>query len=176
MNKRVVLPIEEIELCALAGIARQIENLKLNRKPAHGDESLNDWQIHIEGILGEMALSKFLGLPWNGKGIFRGPDVGDMDCRTAPRDDYALRLHPSDPDDRIFWLVCGKNGTYVIKGWTYARDGKRPELWGSPYAKNRPAFWVPQHELCSPESYFDLFGAFGKQPPEPDWPDVMGTG
>ena len=128
----VILTPWEMLLAAQAGVMRQVENQKLQRQAYYGAGHENDWQLNIEGCLGEFALSKFLGVHWAGKGTFRAPDVGDMDVRTASRDHYRLILHEADPDDRVFWLLCGINGHYRVKGWILGKDGKKKEYWQDP--------------------------------------------
>lgn len=141
----------EMEIAALAGVQRHVQNLARKRNHAYGAGDHNAWQLNIEGCLGEMALAKFLGKYWSGKGVFRGGDVGDYQVRTRSKDYYELIIHPNDPDGAVFWLVCGINGTYTIKGWIIGRDGKKKEYWKDP-AGNRPAYFVPQHVLNSPLS------------------------
>lgn len=144
----------EIMLAAVAGAMRQIENIKRNREPAYGAGVSNDWQLHIEGVLGEYALAKYLGVRWDGKGKLRAPDVGEVDCRTRSRAGYDMIIHPEDPDDRVFWLVLGNNGHYRVAGWILGRDGKRQEWWKDPTGKGRHAYFVPQSALNSPESWW----------------------
>lgn len=147
MDKPVVaLAPWEILIAAHAGCMRQVENLKLRRAPGYGVSSTMDWQINIEGILGEFALSKYLGVRWEGKGKLRAPDVGEVDVRTRSRHHYDLILHDEDPDDRVFWLLTGINGTYTVHGCIRAIDGKRREYWRDP-AGGRPAYFVPQSAL-----------------------------
>jgi len=50
----------------------------------------------------------------------------------------------------VFWLLCGTNGKYSIKGWILGAEGKRKEYWSDPTGKDRPAFFVPQSALHSP--------------------------
>ena len=145
MNEINLTPAQVI-IAASAGVLRQAENLKLGREPAHGAGALNNWQIHIEGALGEYALSKFLNIYWPGKGQLRAPDVGLVDVRTATRPDSRLILHPDDPDDRQFWLLTGVNGRYMVRGWCWGRDGKKQKFWTDPTG-GRPAFFVPQSAL-----------------------------
>ena len=140
----------EMLLAAQAGVMRQVENKKLGRRPAYGAGSAQDWQLNIEGALGEYALAKHLGLYWSGKGKLRAADVGDVDVRTRSKPHYELILHDDDPDDRIFWLLTGVYGRYEVRGWIQGRDGKRPEYWSDP-AGGRPAYFVPQSALNRPE-------------------------
>jgi hypothetical protein len=147
----VILTPWEMLLAAQAGVMRQVENCKLRRTPHYSAGSENDWQLHIEGCMGEFALAKFLGVHWTGKGKLRAPDVGDVDVRTRSRDYYELILHDADPDDRVFWLLCGNNGQYSVKGWITGKDGKRMEYWKDP-AKGRPAYFVPHNALHPPNN------------------------
>lgn len=152
----------EIELGAIAGVQRQVENLRKNRQPAYGADRKTDWQKNIEGALGEMAVAKFLNLYWGGKGEFRGDDVGPYQIRTVGESNYRLILHKEDPDDKIFWLAIGRNGSYTIKGWLIAKDGKKKEYWTDPNT-GRPAYFVPHDVLNRPEDW---------SPKEDDWDDI----
>lgn len=143
---QVSLDPSEMMLAAHAGVMRQVQNLKLGRKDANGASTDSGWQINLEGALGEYALAKCLGLYWPGKGKLRAPDVGEVDVRTTSRDNGRLILHPSDPDDRVFYLLTGVNGRYQVRGWIAGKDGKREEFWKDP-AGGRPAFFVPQSAL-----------------------------
>lgn len=147
--KEVKLTSYEMMMAAHAGALRQIENLNKNRQAAYGAGTKNDWQLHIEGCMGEFALAKHLGIFFNGKGKFRGTDVGDVDVRTRSSHSYDLILHPRDPDDLKFYLVTGNNGIYRVHGWIYGRDGKDKKYWADP-AGGRPAFFIPKSELNQP--------------------------
>jgi len=136
----------ELMMGAMAGVMRQVENCKKGRRPAHGSGDSNDWQLHVEGALGELALAKAFGLYWSGKGIFRGPDVAGWQVRTRSKHHYDLILHETDPDDLVYWLVTGLNGAYRIHGHVVGSEGKRSEYWADP-AGGRPAYFVPQKAL-----------------------------
>tara|TARA_R110002126_G_scaffold279942_1_gene427063 strand:+ start:475 stop:927 length:453 start_codon:yes stop_codon:yes gene_type:complete len=148
MSVDVILTPSEIMMAAQAGIMRQVENIKTKAEPYYGASDVADWQLHIEGCLGEFALAKYLNLWWGGKGDKRNADVFIYDVRTRSSHNYDLILHPDDPDDRNFWLVTGRNGKYKIHGWIIARDGKQEKYWKEP-VKNRAAFFVPQSALNS---------------------------
>lgn len=139
----------EIMQGATVGLMRQLQNLKQKRCPAFGAGTTADWQLHIEGALGEMALAKYLNYYWGGVGVLRNPDVFDNDVRTRSRHHYELILHDHDPDDRRFWLLTGTNGAYVVHGWILGRDGKQKDFWKDP-AGGRPAYFVPQEKLTKP--------------------------
>jgi hypothetical protein len=75
LRSHITLTKTEIMQGALVGVMRQVQNLRDNRQPAYGATTDHDWQWHIEGALGEMALAKALGVFWAGVGLFRGADV-----------------------------------------------------------------------------------------------------
>lgn len=141
-------------MAAQAGVMRQVENVvRRQGQNTYGNDERYAWQIHIEGCCGEMAVAKYLGAYWKGKGVRGEPDVGNDDVRTRPRHDTELTLHKEDDPNRIFWHVTGVNGVYHIQGWIYAREGQKDEFWSNKYIPTRPAFFVPNHALRSPESY-----------------------
>lgn len=142
----VNLTSAEIMMAAQAGIMRQVQNIKTKADPYYGASDVADWQLHIEGCLGEFALAKYLNVWWGGKGNKRSADVFVYDVRTRSSHNYDLILHPNDPDDRVFWLVTGRNGAYKIHGWIIAKDGKQEKYWKEP-VQNRAAFFVPQSAL-----------------------------
>lgn len=149
MKVTITLTPAEIMLGATAGMMRQVENIKNNARPFYGAGRDNDWQLNIEGVLGEMALSKHLGIYWKGKGTMRAPDVGDVDVRTTAHEGGHLILHPNDPDDRLFYLLTGKNGTYTLHGSILGRAGKL-DKWVKDPTGGRPAYFVPQEALKPP--------------------------
>jgi hypothetical protein len=149
----IALNPSEIFYAAMAGVMRQVENIKHKNRPAHGAGDTNDWQLHIEGTLGEYALSKWLNIHWPGKGKLRAPDVGLLDVRTRKQEHHKLILHKEDEDDRQFWLLTGNNGTYVINGWIFGRDGKQEIYWSDP-SGGRPAYFVPVTALNPPDPLY----------------------
>ena len=144
---KVALTWSELIQAGQVGVQRQCENLKNGAEQAHGATSLNSWQRHIDGALGECALAKFLGVYWAGKGKMRDPDVGSVDVRCTRYADGHLTLHKGDPDDRRFYLLTGIEGKYIVRGWILARDGKREEYWSDLAHDKRYAFNVPQSAL-----------------------------
>lgn len=143
----VTMAFDDMMLAAMAGIMRNVENIKLGRVHAHGMDTRLDWQAHVVGAMGELAVARFLGLEWLGKGKFRGADVGSgAQVRTAEQPATArvsLILHPDDDDKALFFPVRRFPGTNQFEIFNPIRgaDGKRQEFWET--RTGRPAFFVP---------------------------------
>lgn len=151
---KIELTPAEIMLAAQAGVMRQVENLKRREgQNTHGYDERNPWQIHIEGCCGEMAVAKYLGRYWKGKGKRGEADVDDMDVRTRPFHEAELILHKSDPSSRVVWHVTGVNGIYIIHGWILGHAGQQEEFWSDKYNNGRPAYFVPFEELNDPVAF-----------------------
>ena len=150
----ITLTGREIVQGAFVGIMRQVECIARQSKNQHGAK--RDWQIHIEGALGEMAFSKAVGVYWSAITKFGGRDAGAYEVRTRSKHHYELIVRDSDADnvDVRFVLVTGSNGSYVIRGWIRGRDAMRDE-WRKGHGGREPAWFVPQCELC------DEFGVTG---------------
>lgn len=148
----VKLTPAEVLTGAHVGIMRQVQNLSKGRRQANNHDPACDWRDHIEGALGEMAVAKWLNRYWSGRlGNLGAADVGNVEVRTSTHDEACLILHGKDPDERVFVLVTGCNGEYVIRGWMFGVEGKRGRYWREP-VRGRGAYFVPAYELSNPES------------------------
>jgi hypothetical protein len=138
----------------MTGVLRQIDNLIAQRKARNGEAGHSDWQLHIEGALGEQAVAKWIGTYWSGQvGNLSAADIGkQIETRTTHRLDGSLILHEWDQDDAYFFLLTGQHGTYRIAGWIEGRDGKLPAFWRDPVG-GRPAYFVPQAVLNDPAHF-----------------------
>lgn len=143
---RVALTCAEMMQAGLAGVMRQVENVKKKRVARCGKDQ---WTSHIEGAMAECVVAKSLDLYWPGKGVFCGPDVSNLQVRSTPYVNGCLALQPDDDDEAIFILVTGRMGIYNIRGWIKAKDGKRPEWWEHKADTHRPSFYVPQSALAT---------------------------
>lgn len=144
---RIELNTSQIFQAALVGIMRQTQNLKHDRKPAYGAGRDNDWQLNIEGCLGEFSVALYLRTFWDGKlGALTPGDVGALEVRTTAGENNRLIVHPDDQDKAIFILVTGCNGVYDLRGWIKGVSAKKDQYWTDP-AGGRPAFFIPQHAL-----------------------------
>jgi hypothetical protein len=155
---RVVLTESEIMLAAMTGVMRQVQNIALKRKPRNGAGNYNDWQIHVQGCLGELVVAKAAKVFWTGNlGRLDQPDVERLQVRCSHKSDGELILHHYDKDKDIFILVTGVNGTHDIRGYIRAKAGKQPIHWRDKNEDEtphpRPAFFVLQKYLHPIEKF-----------------------
>jgi hypothetical protein len=143
---KIVLTGAEIQIASMVGVQRQLEDIKWENHEKLGEKKELAWQRHIEGALSECALAKHLGVYWN-KRPHNEPDVGTVDVRATHYATGRLRIDPKDKDDKKFYLLTGLNGTYIIRGWMYGKDGKQEKYWTSPDPNRPPCFWIPQSDL-----------------------------
>jgi hypothetical protein len=142
----IKLTKEEIIVASQVGILRQTEDIEEGKKSVSGEKPELAWQRHIEGALTECAMAKYLNVYWN-KRPWPHPDVGNIDVRSTHWSFGDLRIEHKDPNERKFYLLTGLNGTYIIRGWMYAKDGKQHKYLKT-YDKNREMkFFIPQSHL-----------------------------
>lgn len=142
---------------ALVGVHRQLDNIAARRQGRNGEKGEHDWQLHIEGAMGEAVIAKWLNLYWSGSvGDLGSADVGKYQVRTTSYANGSLILHPWDLDDAIYFLVVGKNGAYSVPGFVRGRDGKRKEFWRDPTNSGRAAYFVPRSALTSPQQISEV--------------------
>ena len=140
----IILSNQEILLAAFAGVVRVVKG-RQQLNDQYGAK--RDWNIDIEGCLGEMVVAKALGKYWHGIQVVGGDDVGDgLEVRMTTHDNGRLILHEKDYDDRRYYLVTGSLGTYCLRGYILGAEGKKSEYWSDPTGK-RPAYFVPQSAL-----------------------------
>jgi len=144
----VTLTDYELAQAAQVGCLRHIADIRRNKKPSANP---NEWQIHIEGACGEMAVAKAAGLYWGGSvNTFKqGGDIlsTKWEVRTRSRHDYDLIIRDDDPDDRVYILVTGTSPTYSIHGWILAAEAKMMQGFRKDHGSYRPAFFIPKNKL-----------------------------
>jgi hypothetical protein len=149
----VMLSPKLIRYAAHRGVERQIDNLMRSRQEAYGHDPSRDWQTHINGCLGELAVAVCLNLPWDGQvGDLDAMDVGPYQVRTAYPSikggpDPRLILHPTDSMEDIFIHVIGANSHFRLMGWIWAMEGQQSAYWQDPSRAGRPAYFVPNDML-----------------------------
>ncbi len=145
--KNVNLTIDEIQVASMVGIQRQLEDIAQNKNPTFNEKKELAWQRHIEGALSECALAKYLNVYWN-KQKWDLPDVGGVDVRCTHYHTGRLIIQNKDIDDRKYYLLTGLNGSYIIRGYIFARDGKQEKFLANPTGlEGRGGYFVPQEFL-----------------------------
>ena len=155
----VTLTWPELQIAAMIGVQRHVMNLKEDWKDFTNKPADRNWQNHVEGAAGEMAVAKAFGFYWSGSvGDRKAKDVGGLQVRTRSRTDYDLILHDHDNDGDRFVLVVGLAPRFSLVGWIYGHEGKKREYWKDP-ARERPAYFVPQAVLHSMDELMSLMFA-----------------
>ena len=160
MSVDVNLTPDELVLAADIARGRMISATAAAREPnwqaaprGWGEE----WEAHLIGIAGEIAVARYLGRYWPATTTYRKGDADlppDVEVRTARRSDGSLIMHAADQLDRWFVLVVvlGYDGPMPralrIVGSIRGRDVEGHDEWvRDPLKSGRPAWFVPQSAL-----------------------------
>ena len=145
---KVKLTNSQIIMAANAGIMRMVQFHSRNGNPTHGlkrDEI--KWDTWIEGCLTEYALAKHLNLHWEGTGVVGGGDVGNEEVRASEKHTNSLIIRDVDDDNKRYWLLTGRDGSYYVHGYMYAKDAKQPKYLTDKGNGREKAYFVPQKDL-----------------------------
>jgi len=129
--------------------------------------------LHLGGALGELAVSKALGLHWHlGASRYGATDVGEYHVRTRYSHDHDLIVRDTDSADGVYVLVTSeylatnpanvarRNEREAMKqllplfriwGWIVGQDARRPE-WRRNYGGKGYAWFVPKSALSPVET------------------------
>lgn len=111
---------------------------------------------HIQGAIGELVVSKYVGLPWDGK--FKnneewlswrktGHDVSGLEVRFTTHRNGRLIIHEKDKNRSIYILVNEIGPMqYFIAGWIFGFEGKKDSYWED-VGYGRPCYYVPRDKL-----------------------------
>jgi hypothetical protein len=154
MTVTVALDNSEYLHALIVGSLRRANAREKSRQNFYGAKSADAETLDIIGAVGECVVAKHRNVFWSGAGLFRGDDVGPYQVRATTYDSGHLVLNKNDDDAKAFILVCVNNGVGKIRGWIYARDGKKPEYWVDKSGRGA-AFYVPQSDLQPIESLPD---------------------
>ena len=169
LSTRITLTQRELLNGSIAGALRQVESLKNSRNgkaaedyesKGYGKEGQGLWNNSIEGVLGEIAVARYLGLyPY---GLMERsndhPDVGEhYEVRTRCKEwmelffkveDKTREWDKPDKPDKYYILVTGSYGTYDIRGWISAPEIlSHPEWHHNNEGKTTKRYWVPTEFL-----------------------------
>lgn len=159
LDVHVKLNLCEMAIAIVVGVFRELQGRSKKRQAFNGVPLERGWSVNIEGAAGELAFAKATDQFWSGAyGNLRADDVGPFQVRTTAWDRGDLILHKKDADDRPFVLITGLMPNYTIRGWAYARDGKR-EVWWRDGEKGRTAYFMPQSALTDIRELMPLLPA-----------------
>ena len=145
---KIILTSGELMLAAIMGSTRQVRSITSGKQHRHGADKEKGFAMHITGAIGEMVVSKHLGIYYVGGGDVKAPDLTNGDkVRCTPMSDGCLILHPDDKPHARYWLVTGSvNGTeFHVRGSIIAQDGMLDKYWRDDVRE--PAYFVPQGAL-----------------------------
>lgn len=150
----IELTWDQILLCATAGVMREMQYQSRSGKVKDGMvESDRGWGTMIEGALSEYALAQYLGKHWVGVGKVGGNDLDTEEVRVTELPNGSLIIRPEDKDEKRYWLVTGKAGKYIIRGFILGKDAKQIDCFGDKNTDKPKAWFVPQKKLIKPEEY-----------------------
>lgn len=150
----VYLSSEEVADARRYARARSGSSLRLGSKDRAGlvVEGNDRVRLDFDGVLGEMALAKWLGVPFEpGDGPSATPDVGPYFVRATRHRDGHLLWRPAsgrehaDPEGPYALVVIAPPALYVA-GWLPSEVCRTFPL-RSPDPKRRKAYMVPQGAL-----------------------------
>jgi len=111
---------------------------------------------HFKGIMGDIAVGKYLKLPINTKVCSKdgesnrkliGADVGNYEVRASPYSQIAI--YPWDHDDSPYIKVTLNLNKFeaTIDGWLLGSEGKARGRWAQISKNKHPAFWISNKHL-----------------------------
>jgi hypothetical protein len=155
-SMRIQLSEEERGRAKAIASRRHHEAKRMSCRDVHGCSDDPGW--HEIGALGECAVAKGLGIPWDPPiNSFRSlPDIQwgplGIEVKTRTKSWYELIVRGDDRIDWAYILVLPggdalvDNASWIIRGWIMGHDAQRPE-WVQTHGQRDPAWFVPHSAL-----------------------------
>lgn len=145
-SEKITLTKMEALMAMNVGAMRQFSSIFGRRGDRHG--ASGEWDLHIQGAMGELCVCKALGVYWDGAiDVFKRADVGsDIQVRTRSKHHYDLIVRDNDADEDRFVLVTGVCPEFIVWGFIFGADARDPE-WRHGHGNREPAFFVPREKL-----------------------------
>lgn len=165
---RLIVPLDESEMAE--GEACGKKRLKrAERRKSKDRQGRPSEQSHVLGALGERAVYKWLGVPWECTvGHYSKPDVSGCQVRTVREPKLSTPVHENDGARTPVISVVRSQSRFWIRGWIMAGDARRDEWYGDPGGL-RAAWFVPNRSLLPIEGFLDdnrVRAAMGRPPKE----------
>lgn len=157
----ITLNETDLKLAADVGRSRNASQRVGNR--ADGKVLSDSIGIDVQGAQAELAVSRALNLPWDGK--FKelekwfdwrenGHDVSGLEVRSTHHVKGSLILHPQDKDQSPYVLVLTyKSPEFILAGWNFGFVGKERKYWRD-VGYGRPCYYLPQKMLRPMDELF----------------------
>ena len=139
----------EIRIAALVGIDRYLRAIARARTP-NLRTTVNNWEAHIVGALGECAVATALDLHWNAGSpdLDHDGDLARLQIRATTRSSGGLIVRPRDDDLSVFVLVIEDPPRFYLPGWITGAEAKSERYYRDPDSSiGDPYFLVPQSAL-----------------------------
>lgn len=163
-SNQMLVTLDEKDILLATEVANMRNKSQRDAKRRDGLVKGSSLGRDLQGALAELAVSRALDLPWDGKWLpvpewdtwkLEGNDVGKLEIRSTERFDGRLILHPSDKDYSPYVLVTSDaHPTYRLVGWVYGREGKEDKYWRDNVP--RPCYMVPQSNLRTIDSLLEI--------------------
>jgi hypothetical protein len=121
------------------------------RPDRHGYAGDAPGSLHVLGCVGELALARALGAPWDQSvnTYHTRPDVAGYEVRCRSRHTYDLIHRTDDDPTRRYALVTWERHNpweALVHGWLPGADCRRPE-WEQTHGRRERAWFVPKECL-----------------------------
>jgi len=165
----ITLTKMEQELAVLIAKERHFSNRRAGNKLIEMP-NMDAIAADILGVESEMAVYKMLGLyPENifdvtPRSVTKGEDNGDVqyngkniDVKSTTHHSGTLLATKANPNVDVLILMTGKDGEYVCRGGTTAKEMYKQERYGDNNGKFKyPCFYMVQSELVDYKKLLDI--------------------
>lgn len=156
------LTFPEIMIGATLGVMRRVAAMQGGRIQVNGgtDKGGKDWQSHIVGCLGEMAVAKFLKRFWSATvGRIDQGDIGDdyeVRTRDADRKGPDLVMTPKDKREKsnvpyilvhVDYPIEGRAPVFRLMGWFTPTEGCVDKYFQEKKTPGKSLWYVPPGDL-----------------------------
>lgn len=152
-HSEVVFTLEDVILGAKHAELRNFESLHAgytDRFMATEVSPMQKLKKEVCGVLGEIAVMKFLGLKsaLRINGFKQDADIGDdIEVRTIHRPDGCLVIRPNEDTLRRYVLVHVYDFKAKLLGWIPGYEGALEEYKSDPGNRGKPCWSIPQGRL-----------------------------
>lgn len=133
----------------LVGLMRRVGTMKNGTRDRDAPHS--SWATEIDAAIAEMAVSKYLGLYWQGHRN-RDDDILDgREVRATVYETGKLVIRKRDLEKNAakrYVLVVACPPIYSIRGDFLCRDARQDKYYDPNPKEGAPAWWVPQADLA----------------------------